>query len=147
MNDNKNNNDNIKENVRERLALTAEVVAAHVSNNKVDIREIPSFIHEVYSALAKVEKQADEENKRPVPAVPIHKSVGHDYITCLEDGKRLKMLKRHLRTAYNMTPEEYRSRWGLSIDYPMVAPAYAKQRSELAKTIGLGKRGRKRASA
>ena len=121
------------------LQLTAELVSSHVSNNKVSNEDLPALIRGVYSTLASVESQAGEKGK-PEPAVPIKKSVQPDYIVCLEDGRKLKMLKRHLRTAYNMTPEDYRARWKLPSDYPMVAPNYAKKRSSLAKKIGLGKK-------
>jgi predicted transcriptional regulator len=121
----------------EVLGLTAQIVSAHVSNNAVAPDALPSLIQEVYRTLAGVGK-APALPERPQPAVPIKKSVMHDHIVCLEDGKKLKMLKRHLRTAYNMTPEQYRERWGLGPDYPMVAPDYAKHRSSLAKKIGLG---------
>jgi predicted transcriptional regulator len=131
----------VKDNANsELLALTADIVAAHVSNNSVAVGDLPLMIAEVYSTLASVEAPAAEEEEELVPAVAIRSSVKPDYIVCLEDGKRLKMLKRHLKTAYNMTPEEYRQRWGLASDYPMVAPNYAAQRSKLAKEIGLGTR-------
>lgn len=122
----------------ELLALTTEIVSAHLSNNTVAGDEIPGLIQRVYRTLANVNGEAATFSERPQPAVPIKKSVTPDYIVCLEDGKKLKMLKRHLKTAYNMSPEEYRERWGLPADYPMVAPNYAKQRSTLAKEIGLG---------
>ena len=126
----------------EILGLTSEIVAAHVSNNTVATSDLPQLIEQVYKTLSQVGKGGEATQDKPTPAVPIKKSVTPDYIICLEDGKRLKMLKRHLKTAYNMTPEEYRERWGLSADYPMVAPNYAKQRSKLAKQIGLGTRPR-----
>jgi len=130
-------------NTQELLSLTAEIVAAHVSNNSVSASDIPALIQDVYRTLSRVGSQATEP-ERPQPAVPIKRSVTPDYIICLEDGKKLKMLKRHLKTAYNMTPEQYRERWGLPPDYPMVAPNYARHRSSLAKKIGLGtKRGRR----
>ena len=119
------------------LGLTAQIVSAHVSNNSVSPDSLPSLIQEVYKTLAGVGKEPAAQ-ERPQPAVPIKKSVFADHIVCLEDGKKLKMLKRHLKTAYNMTPEQYRERWGLGADYPMVAPSYAKHRSSLAKKIGLG---------
>jgi predicted transcriptional regulator len=125
------------------LALTAEIVAAHVSKNTVVVSELPHLIQQVYSSLSHVGRD-QAPVARPQPAVPVKKSVTPDYIVCLEDGRKLKMLKRHLKTAYNMTPEEYRDRWGLPPDYPMVAPNYAVQRSELAKQIGLGTTARKR---
>lgn len=125
------------------LGLTSEIVAAHVSNNTVATADLPQLIEQVYKTLSHVGKGTEVAQDKPTPAVPIKKSVTPDYIICLEDGKRLKMLKRHLKTAYDMTPEEYKERWGLSADYPMVAPNYAKQRSKLAKQIGLGTRPRK----
>jgi predicted transcriptional regulator len=127
----------------EILGLTSEIVAAHVSNNTVATADLPQLIEQVYKTLAHVGKGADVAPEKPTPAVPIKRSITPDYIICLEDGKQLKMLKRHLKTAYDMSPEEYRERWGLPADYPMVAPNYAKQRSKLAKKIGLGTRPRK----
>ena len=126
------------------LGLTAQIVAAHVSNNSVSTEALPSLIQDVYRSLAGVGKDAVQPDK-PQPAVPPKKSVFPDHIICLEDGKQLKMLKRHLKTAYDMTPDQYRERWGLGPDYPMVAPNYALHRSSLAKKIGLGTkpRGRK----
>lgn len=126
----------------ELLVLTSDIVSAHLSNNQVSAEEIPTLIQRVYSTLANVGGGNGLHAERPQPAVPIKKSVTDDYIICLEDGKKLKMLKRHLKTAYNMTPEDYRERWGLPVDYPMVAPNYAKQRSQLAREIGLGTTGR-----
>jgi len=127
------------------LKLTAEIVAAQVSNNRVEVSELPQLIQSVYQAISEVEAGfQDPMKKRLEPAVPVNKSIKPNYIICLEDGKKLKMLKRHLKTAYNMTPEQYKDRWGLGADYPMVAPEYAKQRSELAKSIGLGSRTRKK---
>jgi predicted transcriptional regulator len=128
----------------ELLALTTNIVAAHVSNNSVAVADLPRLIREVHDTLAHVGAGGGREPERPTPAVPIKKSVTPDHIVCLEDGKKLKMLKRHLKTAYNMSPEEYRERWGLPADYPMVAPNYAKQRSKLAKQIGLGTRARRK---
>jgi len=123
------------------LKLTAEIVAAHVSNNTLPSSELPQLIAQVHASLSDTGKAVSTE-ERPAPAVPVKKSVMPDHIVCLEDGKKLKMLKRHLKTSYDMTPEQYRERWGLPADYPMVAPNYAKRRSALAKEIGLGKRGR-----
>jgi predicted transcriptional regulator len=123
------------------LGLTAQIVSAHVSNNSVSPDALPSLIQEVYKTLAGVSNEQNEP-ERPQPAVPVKKSVFADHIICLEDGKKLKMLKRHLKTAYNMTPEQYRDRWGLPPDYPMVAPNYARHRSSLAKKIGLGTKPR-----
>jgi predicted transcriptional regulator len=128
----------------ELLSLTSDIVAAHVSNNTVAVTDLPGLIEQVYKTLSTVGGAAEAAVDRPTPAVPIKKSVTPDYIICLEDGKKLKMLKRHLKTAYDMTPDEYRERWGLPSDYPMVAPNYAKQRSKLAKAIGLGTQQRKR---
>ncbi|MGO1119431.1 MucR family transcriptional regulator [Rhodovibrionaceae bacterium A322] len=128
----------------EILSLTSNIVAAHVANNSVAVSDLPELIRDVYKTLASVGGSVAKEAERPVPAVSVKKSVTPDYVICLEDGKRLKMLKRHLKTAYDMTPEEYRDKWGLPSDYPMVAPNYAKQRSKLAKDIGLGTRSRKR---
>ena len=128
----------------ELLALTSNIVAAHVSNNSVPVADLPRLIKEVHDTLSGVGAPGGRQAERPSPAVAIKKSVTPEYIVCLEDGKKLKMLKRHLKTAYNMTPEEYRERWGLAADYPMVAPNYAKQRSKLAKQIGLGTRSRRK---
>ncbi len=128
----------------ELLTLTTNVVAAHVSNNSVAVADLPRLIREVHDTLASVSGAGGREPERPTPAVAIKKSVTPDFIICLEDGKKLKMLKRHLKTAYSMTPEQYRERWGLPADYPMVAPNYAKQRSRLAKQIGLGTRARQK---
>lgn len=127
----------------ELLGLTTQIVAAHVSNNTVAVNDLPQLIEQVYKTLSTVGEDSKPEPERLTPAVPIKKSIQPDYIVCLEDGKKLKMLKRHLKTAYDMSPEEYRDRWGLPADYPMVAPNYAKQRSELAKQIGLGTRARR----
>jgi len=125
------------------LGLTAQIVSAHVSNNPVAADSLPSLIQDVYRTLAGIGREPVQP-ERPQPAVAIKKSVFADHIVCLEDGKKLKMLKRHLKTAYNMTPEQYRERWGLAPDYPMVAPAYARHRSSLAKKIGLGTKPRSR---
>ena len=127
----------------ELLSLTADIVAAHVSNNSVATADLPVLIDQVYRTLASVGGEPEPVEEKPIPAVPVKKSVTPDYIVCLEDGKKLKMLKRHLKTAYDMTPEEYRERWDLPSDYPMVAPNYAKQRSKLARAIGLGTRSRR----
>jgi predicted transcriptional regulator len=131
------------------LSLTAQIVSAHVGNNKVATEELPTLIQQVYHALngstagaAVAPVRAAQPSERPKPAVAISRSVFNDYIVCLEDGKKLKMLKRHLQTAYGMTPEQYRAKWGLDTNYPMVAPEYAKKRSSLAKAIGLGTRPR-----
>jgi predicted transcriptional regulator len=126
----------------ELLELTSEIVAAHLGNNTLPVSDLPQLIRDIYKTLATVgDSQVMAE--RPQPAVSIKKSVTADFIVCLEDGKKLKMLKRHLKTAYNMTPDEYRERWGLPRDYPMVAPSYAKHRSSLAKKIGLGTKAKR----
>ncbi len=130
------------------ITLTSDIVAAHVSNNSVAVSDLPVLITNVYGALAGLGLAVAAPEALPEPAVSIRSSVKPDFITCLEDGKKLKMLKRHLMTHYNLTPDQYRARWGLSSDYPMVAPNYAEKRRELAKKIGLGrkpgvKRGRK----
>ena len=124
-------------------ALTTKIVASHVANNTVVVGDLPKLIQQVFDALSNVSAGAASP-ERPRPAVPIKRSVTPDYIVCLEDGKKLKMLKRHLKTSYSLTPDEYRKRWGLPADYPMVAPNYAAQRSALAKKIGLGTKPRKR---
>ena len=123
----------------EALELTTEIVAAYVSNNPVQSSELSNLIRSVHATLQGLSSTA-QEDVEVKPAIPVKKSVTDDYIICLEDGKKLKMLKRHLKTAYDMTPEEYRAKWGLSADYPMVAPAYARKRQELAKQIGLGRK-------
>ena len=125
------------------LELTAQIVSAHVSNNAIGAESLPNLIQEVYRTLAGVGKEQILPDKQQ-PAVPVKKSVYPDHIICLEDGKKLKMLKRHLKTSYNMTPEQYREKWQLPPDYPMVAPNYAKHRSSLAKKIGLGTKPRGR---
>jgi len=125
------------------LALTTEIVAAHVSNNTVAVGDLGQLINQVYHSLANIGGAPAAPAARPQPAVSIKKSIQPDFLVCLEDGKKLKMLKRHLKTAYNMSPEAYRERWGLASDYPMVAPNYARQRSRLAKEIGLGTRARR----
>ena len=122
--------------------MTSDVVSAYLSNNMLPSTQIPEVIKTVHASLRELSEVSSEvEKEAPKPAVPIRRSVTPDFIVCLEDGKKLKMLKRHLRTTYNMTPDEYRSKWGLPPDYPMVAPNYAKQRSEFAKRIGLGRKG------
>jgi predicted transcriptional regulator len=127
------------------LRMTTEIVASFVSNNKVSSDELVDLIRSVHRALAGLSDAPGEKpGERPKPAVPINRSVHDDYIICLEDGKKLKMLKRYLRSTYGMTPDDYRKRWGLPADYPMVAPSYAARRSEFAKRIGLGKGVRRR---
>lgn len=129
------------------LTLTADIVAAHVSNNSVAVNDLPNLIQNVHGALSGISSAPAAPEARPEPKVPIRSSIKPDYIVCLEDGKKLKMLKRHLMTHYQMTPDQYRQKWGLAADYPMVAPNYAEQRRVLAKSIGLGtKRRRTRAS-
>jgi predicted transcriptional regulator len=125
------------------LTLTADIVAAHVSNNSVAVNDLPNLIQNVHSALSDISKSAAAPEPRPEPKVSVRSSIKPDYIVCLEDGKKLKMLKRHLMTHYNLTPDQYRQKWGLSADYPMVAPNYAEQRRTLAKSIGLGTKRRK----
>ncbi len=127
------------------VTLTADIVSAHVSNNSVAVSDMPLLIQNVHDTLTGL-KPADieQEEERPDPAVSVRASIKPDYIVCLEDGKKLKMLKRHLMTAYGMTPDDYRQRWDLPSDYPMVAPNYAKKRRELAKKIGLGRKPGKR---
>ena len=143
----------IENDLRETLiTLTSDIVAAHVSNNSVAVGDLGTLISNVYTALAGLKPADPQAEPMPEPAVSIRSSIKNDHIVCLEDGKKLKMLKRHLATRYNLTPEQYRARWNLPADYPMVAPAYAEKRRELAKKIGLGrkpapKRGRAKASA
>lgn len=131
----------------ELLTLTADIVAAYVSNNPVPGPDLASMIETVYSKLHHLSGEPVEPVEELKPAVPIRKSVTDDFIICLDDGKKLKMLKRHLKTAYNMTPEDYRAKWGLPHDYPMVAPNYAAKRQALAKKIGLGRKPRTGAAA
>ena len=127
----------------EVVRLTADVIAAYVSNNEVSLTELPELIRSVHAALGGIGgAEAAQPAEKQKPAVPIKRSVTPDYIVCLEDGKRLKMLKRYLRSHYDMSPEDYRAKWNLPADYPMVAPNYSKQRSQFAKDIGLGTGGR-----
>lgn len=131
----------IETDMREMLVtLTSDIVAAHVSNNNVAVEDVAALISNVYTALSGLDADAPVEVPLPEPAVSIRASIKPDYIVCLEDGKKLKMLKRHLMTHYGMTPEQYRQRWSLPADYPMVAPNYAEKRRELAKKIGLGRK-------
>ena len=125
------------------ITLTADIVAAHVSNNSVAVSDLPVLIANVHSALAGLGGPVIEPEVKQEPAVSIRASIKPDFIVCLEDGKKLKMLKRHLMTHYHMTPEQYRAKWNLPADYPMVAPNYAEQRRTLAKKIGLGTKRRK----
>ncbi|WP_404334894.1 MucR family transcriptional regulator [Sphingomonas sp. MMS12-HWE2-04] len=126
------------------ITLTADIVAAHVSNNSVAVSDLPLLIQNVHGALTGLGRAVAEPEVKQEPAVSVRSSVKPDYIVCLEDGKKLKMLKRHLMTHYQMTPEQYRAKWNLPADYPMVAPNYAEQRRTLAKKIGLGTKRRKR---
>ncbi len=127
------------------IELTAEIVSAYVSNNSVAAAEVPDLISQVYQALVRIAAGNTEAPSEPLrPAIPVKRSVSPDFIVCLEDGKKFKSLKRHLRTQYNMTPEQYREKWGLPPDYPMVAPNYAAARSQLAKQMGLGQQRRTR---
>ena len=125
------------------LTLTADIVAAHVSNNSVAVNDLPNLIQNVHAALNGISSAASAPEPKPEPKVSIRSSVKPDFLVCLEDGKKLKMLKRHLMTHYNLTPEQYRQKWGLSADYPMGAPNYAEQRRTLAKSIGLGTKRRR----
>lgn len=128
----------------ELLEMTADIVSAYVGNNTVSAETLPSLIASIHAALSGVSNGPVEVEPEPKePAVPIRKSIAPDFLICLEDGRKFKSLKRHLRTKYDMSPEEYRAKWGLPKDYPMVAPNYAKARSELAKSMGLGQGGRK----
>jgi predicted transcriptional regulator len=130
------------------IELATEIVSAYVSNNSISTADLPHLISEVHGALSRINTGVSEvPAEAPKPAVTVKKSVTPDYIVCLEDGKKFKSLKRHLRTQYNMTPEEYREKWGLPVDYPMVAPNYAEARSQLAKKMGLGQQRRKRSAA
>jgi len=127
------------------IELTAGIVSAYVSNNSVSASDIPNLINQVHSALLRVSGGQSDAQPEPLkPAVSVKKSITSDYLVCLEDGKKFKSLKRHLRTQYNMTPEQYREKWGLPPDYPMVAPSYAAARSQLAKQMGLGQQRRRR---
>ena len=136
MNDNEGAEDTL-------LTLTADIVAAHVSNNSVAVNDLPTLIQNVHAALTGIASTGASAEPKPEPKVSIRASVKPDYIVCLEDGKKQKMLKRHLMTNHGMTPDEYRQKWGLAADYPMVAPNYAEQRRTLAKSIGLGTKRRK----
>jgi predicted transcriptional regulator len=127
------------------IGLTAEIVSAYVSNNTVAPSDIPALINQVHGALLRVSSgQAGASSEPLKPAVPVKRSINPDFIVCLEDGKKFKSLKRHLRTQYGITPEQYREKWGLAADYPMVAPNYAAARSQLAKQMGLGQQRRRR---
>ena len=127
------------------IGLTAEIVSAYVSNNTVASADIPALINQVHGALLRVSNGESTSPSEPLkPAVPVKRSINPDFIVCLEDGKKFKSLKRHLRSQYNMTPEQYREKWSLPADYPMVAPNYAAARSQLAKQMGLGQQRRRR---
>jgi predicted transcriptional regulator len=131
--------------VENYIELTADIVSAYVSNNSVPSNDLPSLINEVHTALVRMTNGAATAQAEPLkPAVPAKKSITNEFIVCLEDGRKFKSLKRHLRTQYNMSPEEYREKWGLAADYPMVAPNYAKARSNLAKQMGLGQQRRRK---
>ena len=127
------------------LDLTTDIVSAYVGNNSVNSHDLASIIGDVYKSLAAVagSSLAPAEAEKPKPAVSIKKSLGHEYLICLEDGKKFKSLKRHLKTHYDLSPDQYREKWGLASDYPMVAPAYAEARSNLAKQMGLGQKRRR----
>jgi predicted transcriptional regulator len=130
----------------EIIEMTAEIVAAYVENNNISTGDLPALIQSVHRALSSVASGAEAVEPAPKePAVPVRRSITQDYLICLEDGRKFKSLKRHLRTKYNMSPEDYRAKWGLPKDYPMVAPSYAKARSDLAKQMGLGQGGRQAA--
>jgi predicted transcriptional regulator len=131
---------NSQSNDNDLIALVADIVASHVSNNSVAISDLPTLISNVHGALSAIAMGPDQTPEVQQPKVPVRSSIKPDYIVCLEDGKRLKMLKRHLMTHFQMTPDEYRRKWGLNADYPMVAPNYAEQRRKLAKSIGLGRK-------
>lgn len=129
------------------ITLTADIVAAHVTNNSVAVGDLPALIRNVHDALSGLGQEKPAPEAKPEPAVSVRASIKPDYIVCLEDGKKLKMLKRHLMTHYQMTPDQYRAKWNLPRDYPMVAPNYAEQRRGLAKKIGLGRKPKAAASA
>jgi predicted transcriptional regulator len=138
-------NDSVENSEHEILRLSADIVAAYVAQNAIQAAAIPEIIRTVHDTLKNLgQPQPAKATERQKPAVPVSRSVHDDYIVCLEDGKKLKMLKRYLRSRYNMSPEEYRRKWGLPPDYPMVAPAYAARRSDFAKQIGLGRGVRRR---
>lgn len=133
-------NSNEKMSFYDLIGLTTDIVSAYLSKNEMAVDQIPSVVNTVYQSLNKLSIHGNAVSDRMDPVVPIEESIHDDYIICLEDGKKLKMLKRHLKSAYNMTPEQYRDRWDLPMDYPMVAPNYAKRRSSLAMEIGLGRK-------
>jgi predicted transcriptional regulator len=127
----------------EILRMTTDIVASFLSHNSVPSDNVPELIKSVHSTMKEISSGEPKPESKPKPAVPVSKSVTDDYIVCLEDGKKLKMLKRYLRSQYDMSPEDYRRKWGLPADYPMVAPSYSRRRSDFAKEIGLGRGGRK----
>lgn len=142
------NTGEIKASSGEVLRMTADVVSAYLGNNTLPAAQIPEIINTIYSSFSRIDGTKANGHDRPAKSpIPIRKSITPDYIVCLEDGKKLKMLKRHLRTVYGLTPEEYRAKWGLPLDYPMVAPNYSRQRSAFAKKIGLGRSSGKRRNA
>jgi predicted transcriptional regulator len=128
----------------ELLRMTTDIVASFLTHNSVPAENVPEMIKSVHSTMKEISGDEPKPEPKAKPAVPVSKSVNDDYIVCLEDGKKLKMLKRYLRSQYDMSPEDYRRKWGLPADYPMVAPNYSKRRSEFAKEIGLGRGGRKK---
>lgn len=133
------------ENKNALIDMTAEIVSAYVGNNEISAAELPSLIQQVYISLADVSQGVTISDNEPLkPAIAVKRSVSSDYIVCLEDGKKFKSLKRHLRAHYDMSPDEYRTKWGLPKDYPMVAPNYAQARSTLAKQMGLGQKSKRR---
>lgn len=137
----------MSENIKELVGLAADIVSAFVAHNSVPAADLPGLIASTHSALMNLGKASDAVVEERAPAVSIKKSITPDFLICLEDGKRFRTLKRHLRTAYNMTPEQYRTKWGLPADYPMVAPSYAEARSNMAKSMGLGSQRRPNAPA
>jgi len=139
------NGEQINSDISELLAVTTDIVVSYTSNNTIPAADLPDFIEAVFIKIQQIASgEATAPAEELVPAVPIKKSITREYIICLEDGKKLKMLRRHLSSAYDMTPEQYREKWGLKPDYPMVAPAYAELRQQLAKKIGLGRKGKGR---
>lgn len=128
----------------ELMRMTTEIVASFLTHNSVPAESVPDMIKSVYATMKEISGEPVKPEPKAKPAVPVSRSVGDDYIVCLEDGKKLKMLKRYLRSQYDMSPEDYRRKWGLPADYPMVAPNYSKRRSEFAKEIGLGRGARKK---
>ena len=144
MDDEKQTNDGMDKS--ETLHLTTDIVSAFVSNNSVPAEQLQDLLQSTFATLSGLSGHSEAEQSNQKPAVPVKKSITDDYLICLEDGKKLKMLKRYLRTQYDLSPEDYRRKWGLPADYPMVAPNYAKRRSEFAKQIGLGTQGGRKAT-